>query len=149
MQRGGGHYPTTIIGTMNKIFALFVLLLASGALVAQEQAQSVVVNKDPRVDLLVDKQIQINEATTRDSRRFAPGFRILVISSSNRNDVIDAKTTMYREFPVVKPTLPIAELVGTLESTPYVAVIHDGIFHGLITRADVLNYLRRQMTAAD
>jgi predicted transcriptional regulator len=56
---------------------------------------------------------------------------------------------MYREFPVVKPTLPIAELVGTLESRPYVAVIHDGTFHGLITRADVLNYLRRQMTAAD
>ena len=35
-----------------------------------------------------------------------------------------------------------------LESTPYVAVIQDGAFHGLITRADVLNYLRRQMTAA-
>jgi cystathionine beta-synthase len=63
------------------------------------------------------------------------------------NDPVSA--AMYREFPVVKPTLPIAELVGTLESTPYVAVIHDGIFHGLITRADVLNYLRRQMTAAN
>jgi predicted transcriptional regulator len=35
-----------------------------------------------------------------------------------------------------------------LEATPYVAVIHDGSFDGLITRADVLNYLRRQMTAA-
>jgi cystathionine beta-synthase len=63
------------------------------------------------------------------------------------NDPVSA--AMYREFPVVKPTLPIAELVGTLESRPYVAVIHDGTFHGLITRADVLNYLRRQMTAAD
>jgi cystathionine beta-synthase len=55
---------------------------------------------------------------------------------------------MFRDFPVVAPTLPIAELVATLESTPYVAVIQDGAFHGLITRADVLNYLRRQMTAA-
>jgi predicted transcriptional regulator len=35
-----------------------------------------------------------------------------------------------------------------LETTPYVAVIQGGVFHGLITRADVLNYLRRQMTAA-
>jgi predicted transcriptional regulator len=35
-----------------------------------------------------------------------------------------------------------------LETTPYVAVIQGGAFHGLITRADVLNYLRRQMTAA-
>ncbi len=55
---------------------------------------------------------------------------------------------MFRDFPVVEPSLPLPELVAVLESTPYVAVIHDGAFHGLITRADVLNYLRRQMTAA-
>ena len=55
---------------------------------------------------------------------------------------------MFRDYPVVAPTLPLPELVAMLESTPYVAVIQDGTFHGLITRADVLNYLRRQMTAA-
>jgi predicted transcriptional regulator len=55
---------------------------------------------------------------------------------------------MYRDFPVVEPSLPLPELVAVLESTPYVAVIHDGAFHGLITRADVLNYLRRQVAAA-
>ena len=55
---------------------------------------------------------------------------------------------MYRDYPVVRPSLPIPELVAMLESTPYVAVMDDGAFHGLITRADMLNYLRRQMTAA-
>jgi cystathionine beta-synthase len=55
---------------------------------------------------------------------------------------------MFRDFPVVAPKLPLSELVATLESTPYVAVMQDGAFHGLITRADVLNYLRRQLTAA-
>ena len=62
------------------------------------------------------------------------------------NDPVSA--AMFRDYPVVAPTLPIQELVGMLESTPYVAVNQDGTFHGLITRADVLNYLRRQMTAA-
>ena len=62
------------------------------------------------------------------------------------NDKVAA--AMFRDFPVVAPTLPLQELVGMLEATPYVAVIQDGAFHGLITRADVLNYLRRQMTAA-
>ena len=62
------------------------------------------------------------------------------------NDPVSA--AMFRDFPVVAPTLPLAELVAMLESTPYVAVIQGGTFHGLITRADVLNYLRRQMTAA-
>jgi cystathionine beta-synthase len=55
---------------------------------------------------------------------------------------------MFRDFPVVAPTLGLDDLVAMLESTPYVAVSQDGTFHGLITRADVLNYLRRQMTAA-
>jgi cystathionine beta-synthase len=34
-----------------------------------------------------------------------------------------------------------------LDVQPYAAVMDDGRFQGLITRADVLNYLRRQMTA--
>ncbi len=59
-------------------------------------------HKDPRVDLLINKQIEINEITTRDARRYAPGFRIQVISSNNRNQVVDAKTKVYREFPELK-----------------------------------------------
>jgi hypothetical protein len=85
-------------------FLVVVVLFLSGALItnAQTNTGSVVVNKDPRIDLLVNKQIEINEVTTRDSRRYAPGFRILVISSNDRNKVTDAKTTMYREFPELK-----------------------------------------------
>jgi cystathionine beta-synthase len=56
---------------------------------------------------------------------------------------------MFRDFPLVAPTLPLGELVAMLESTPYVAVTQEGAFQGLITRADVLNYLRRQVTAAN
>ena len=55
---------------------------------------------------------------------------------------------MLKDFPVVAPSLPLRELVGMLESTPYVAVTEGRAFQGLITRADVLNYLRRQMTGA-
>ena len=58
------------------------------------------------------------------------------------------RVAMHKEFPVVAPTLPVEELVAMLESLPYVAVTQNGAFQGLITRADVLNYLRRQMTAA-
>ena len=52
--------------------------------------------------MLVNKQIEINEITTRNSRRSAAGYRILVISTNDRNKVIDAKTKMYREFPELK-----------------------------------------------
>jgi cystathionine beta-synthase len=58
------------------------------------------------------------------------------------------RVAMLKDFPVVEPVLPLPELVAMLESTPYVAVTQKGAFQGLITRADVLNYLRRQMTTA-
>ena len=83
-----------------KTLILFILTVSPFALFAQ--TGSVVVQKDPRLDLLISKQIEINEVTTRDSRRTASGYRILVISSNNRNKVLEAKTTVYREFPELK-----------------------------------------------
>jgi hypothetical protein len=69
---------------------------------AQVDSGNVVVVKDPRIDQLVSKQIEINEETTRDSRRMMPGFRIQVINSTDRSKVFAAKTKMYQEFPELK-----------------------------------------------
>lgn len=83
----------------------FILLMIVSVFALGSYGQdtgSVVVHKDPRLDLLINKQIEINEITTRNSRRSGPGFRLLVISSNNRNTVIDAKTKIYRQFPELK-----------------------------------------------
>ncbi len=40
--------------------------------------RTTLIYRDPRVDSLIKKQIQINEVTTRDSRRNIPGYRIQV-----------------------------------------------------------------------
>ena len=61
------------------------------------------------------------------------------------NDPVRA--AMHTNFLVVEPTLSLRNLVSMLDVQPYAAVMDEGQFHGLITRADVLNYLRRQMTA--
>ncbi|PWT72423.1 MAG: sporulation protein [Bacteroidetes bacterium] len=86
-----------------------ILLVAAFLFVSQLSAQvdsnSIVVHKDPRIDLLIKKQIQINEETTRDSRRNVPGYRIQVINSSDRNKVFAAKTKIYQDFPELKPYL--------------------------------------------
>ena len=68
-------------------------------LFAQTNSGSVVVHKDARVDSLISKQIQINEETTRDSRRNIPGYRILVLTSNDRNKVFNAKVQIYQEYP--------------------------------------------------
>ena len=88
---------------MGRLLVLISFLLCAGIVSAQvDSSSSVTVKKDPRIDLLVNKQIEINEVTTRNSRRSAAGYRILVISSNNRNKVIEVKTKMYREFPELK-----------------------------------------------
>lgn len=63
---------------------------------------SITVHKDPRLDLLVKKQAQINEVTSRDSRRIVKGFRLMVITTNNRDEAIAAKTKVYTYFPELK-----------------------------------------------
>jgi hypothetical protein len=84
-----------------------VLLVCTAAIHAHGQTDNnnVVVHKDPRIDLLVNKQIEINEITTRNSRRSGSGFRILIISTNNRNKVMEAKTKIYERFPELKAYL--------------------------------------------
>lgn len=89
---------------MYKILVILSLFLTERTL-AQVDSGSVVVYKDPRIDDLIRQQIQINEETTRESRRNMPGFRIQVISSPDRNKVFAAKTRIYQQFPELKPYL--------------------------------------------
>src|ERR1700743_47835 len=89
---------------MHKILLILTLFIAQRSL-AQADTNTVVVTKDPRIDQLVHKQIEINEETTRESRRIMPGFRIQVINSPDRSKVYAAKAKVYQEFPDLKPYL--------------------------------------------
>lgn len=89
-----------------KKFIGIILLLISVQLFSQEDTTSgVVVHKDPRIDLLVKKQIEVNEVITRDARRFVPGYRIQIINTNDRAKAMDAKTRVYQEFPELKAYL--------------------------------------------
>lgn len=69
------------------------------------QDSAVVVHKDPRLDLLVSKQIEINETSIKNARRSGPGFRIMVINTNNRNKAQEIKSQVYRQFPELKAYL--------------------------------------------
>lgn len=89
---------------MHKNLIILSLFLSAQAM-AQTDSNSVMINKDPRIELLIRKQIEINEETTRETRRNIPGYRIQVINSSDRNSVFAAKTKVYQQFPELKPYL--------------------------------------------
>jgi hypothetical protein len=66
---------------------------------------SVIVHKDARIDLLIKKQTQINEETSREARRSGKGYRLLVINTNKRDEAVDAKTKVYTFFPELKSYL--------------------------------------------
>jgi hypothetical protein len=65
----------------------------------------ITVHKDPRLDQLIKKQVYINEITSRDSRRTDKGFRLMIISTTSRDEAIAAKTKIYTYFPDLKAYL--------------------------------------------
>src|SRR5882672_7672620 len=86
--------------------------LASCQLFAQDttwkkpvDSNIVIIHKDPRIDLLVRKQAQINEETSRDARRNVKGYRLMIINTNNREEAIAAKTKIITYFPELKPYL--------------------------------------------
>ena len=85
-----------------KKFTLFILLGFGLSASAQTDSTSVTILIDPRINLLVKKQAQINEETTRANRRTMPGFRIQVINTNDRQAAINAKTKVYQLYPELK-----------------------------------------------
>ncbi len=97
---------------MKKLFVLvFCFLIITFTSSAQDggwknsDTNSVIIHKDPRIDSLIKKQAEINEETTRNARKVAKGFRLLVINTNKRDDAIAAKTTVYTYFPELKAYL--------------------------------------------
>ena len=82
-----------------------IIFVFSETASAQSDSGNVMVYKDPRLGLLVRKQAQINEETTRNSRRTMSGFRIQIVNSTDRNIAIDAKTKVYQLYPELKAYL--------------------------------------------
>jgi len=87
---------------------VIAIMLFESQTMAQDTStvkNAVVVHKDPRLDLLMEKQAQINEATSRDARRTGKGYRLMIISTNNRDEAIAAKTRVYTNFPELKAYL--------------------------------------------
>lgn len=73
--------------------------------ITKRDTTTVSVIKDNRIDGLIKKQIQVNEETSRSARRQDKGFRLLVISTTLREEALAAKTKVYSYFPELKAYL--------------------------------------------
>lgn len=80
------------------LFIALTMLLYSTGLHAQF-AKSPHVIRDPRLDKLVDKQIELNKEALKSRVSIEQGFRILVIATNKRDIAIEAKATLVKNFP--------------------------------------------------
>lgn len=79
---------------------IFYLLLLCCSMSANAQfAKSPHVTRDPRVDKLVDKQIELNNQALKVRTTLEQGFRILVVSTNKRDFAIDTKSRLMKGFP--------------------------------------------------
>ena len=91
--------------TIITLFISFNLFAQDTTLHKTADTPSVIVHKDPRIELLVRKQVQINEETSREARRIGKGYRLLVINTNKRDEAVAAKTKVYTFFPELKSYL--------------------------------------------
>ena len=73
--------------------------------ISKNDSSHVSIIKDNRIDGLIKRQIQVNEETSRNARRQDKGFRLLVISTTLRDEALAAKTKVYSYFPELKAYL--------------------------------------------
>jgi hypothetical protein len=94
-----------------KYLLLLACVFSATTLLAQDSTSTVIVHKDPRVELLMKKQADANAAYKKATARSARGFRLLVVNTNKRDEAIAAKTRVLTNFPELKAYL--------LYQTPY------------------------------
>src|SRR5688500_4551813 len=97
---------------MHRVLMLFIACFVICSASAQD---SIVVKKDPRLDVLTHKQAAANKRNsmmTKDGKY--KGFRVQVISTRDRNKALDTKVALLTRFP--------EEKAYTLYQSPYFKV---------------------------
>lgn len=73
--------------------------------VSATSVQTVIVHKDPRIDVLIKKKADVNKTSKKSMARTARGYRLLVINTNSRDEAVAAKTKIYTYFPELKAYL--------------------------------------------
>ena len=78
---------------------LIIAILFSGSALANS-GDTIIVHKDPRLDIFTAKQASINKVTARmSSNGLFKGFRLQVLNTRSRDDAFKTKAMLLENFP--------------------------------------------------
>lgn len=80
---------------MERLVLLIILFFCLSDSFANSYCDTVIVNKDPRLDILTEKQAMINRTSTKIMR----GYRLQVITTRKREDAFQIKGELLKRFP--------------------------------------------------
>src|SRR5215471_7300524 len=111
------------------------LFISCAAICSAQSADTIIVHKDPRLDVLTEKQIAINKVTSKmSSNGLFRGYRLQVLNTRSRDDAFKTKAMLLENFP--------DEKVYVLYQSPYFKV-RIGNF---ITRDDAEDFKKQLST---
>ncbi|MDB5192413.1 MAG: hypothetical protein JWQ96_1976 [Segetibacter sp.] len=87
------------------VFAFTATINLTAQYLATDTFGSVIVKKDPRLDVLSSKQTEINKRAARSGTRRIRGYRIQAANTQNRDEANAVKAEMLRRFPDEKSYL--------------------------------------------
>jgi hypothetical protein len=83
---------------MRRIVFFVLMNLTWNVLLAQD-SNHVRIHKDPRLDLLVAKQVELNKKAYIENNRTGSGFRVLVINTNDRKKAMEVKSRLMTDYP--------------------------------------------------
>lgn len=88
---------------MRNIFLLLFLIGVCDSAIAQSAVADSVGNltiiKDPRIDVLATKLSEYNEMMNVRKARTGKGYRLMVLTTSNRAQAMSVRTALMQQFP--------------------------------------------------
>ncbi len=97
-----GHRFCILQNMKNFLLAIFLM----GYLTGYSQTETgVAIIKDPRLDLLIKKQVELNRQVYLMNNRTGAGYRVLVVSTNDRAKAFEVKSRLMSTFPEHKTYL--------------------------------------------
>ncbi|WPU93755.1 SPOR domain-containing protein [Mucilaginibacter sabulilitoris] len=87
----------------------FILLIASSRSFAQQTRGKVEVIKDPLVDTLIAKRLEMNNAVGVPTTFSSYGYRVQIFSGSNRKDAFNAQARLQDQYPELRTYIIYSE----------------------------------------
>jgi len=87
------------------LLLLVACLLLSNSPAWSQFGKSAFVTRDPRVDVLVDKQIELNGEAIKGRTITTQGFRLLMVTTNKRDVALELKSRLMKNYPDQKSYL--------------------------------------------